>query len=154
MVTPTVLSIHPLPCDCSPCVQPQLELFWINAWRKKNTQNKSWKWLTARHTTHTHTHTHIIYMYIYRKFTANLSMWGSLRLAPIREAVDCLAFYLGMATEILNLPWLCITRIMANYKHPSKNLGTSVHKSPAERWEHTMMIPVAHCHGHADKSAY
>jgi len=29
---------------------------------------------------HTHTHTHM--NYIYRKFTANSSMWGSLRLTP------------------------------------------------------------------------
>jgi len=28
-----------------------------------------------------------IYIYIYRKFTANSSMWGSLRLAPINKTV-------------------------------------------------------------------
>ena len=31
-----------------------------------------------------------IYIYIYRKFTANSSMWGSLRLAPIKTITNTL----------------------------------------------------------------
>jgi len=60
---------------------PLVNSFWINKWYK-NSQNKSWKWLTARRTIHN---------YLYTNSTANLSMRGSLRLTPIRHfTVTCM----------------------------------------------------------------
>ena len=53
--------------------------------------------------------TYDTYIYIYRKFTANSSMWGSLRLAPINCLLDihppCTDWYIpGLECSLSQAP--------------------------------------------------